>query len=112
MLTFTFATAGRISFGAGAAAHLVPTVAELGARPFICTGSNPDRFAGLLDGLPGASRFAVSGEPSFDVVRAGAAAARKLGADVVVGLGGGAVLDAAKAIAAVVTNGGDPLDYD
>ncbi|MGB4271288.1 MAG: iron-containing alcohol dehydrogenase [Propionicimonas sp.] len=111
MLTFTFATAGRISFGAGAAAQLVPTVAELGARPFICTGSNPDRFAGLLDGLPGASRFAVSGEPSFDVVRAGAAAARKLGADVVVGLGGGAVLDAAKAIAALVTNGGDPLDY-
>ena len=111
MLTFTFATAGRISFGAGAAAHLVPVVAELGARPFICTGSNPDRFAGLLDGLPGASRFAVSGEPSFDVVRAGAAAARKLGADVVVGLGGGAVLDAAKAIAALVTNGGDPLDY-
>ena len=111
MLTFTFATAGRISFGAGAAAHLVPTVAELGARPFICTGSNPDRFAGLLEGLPGASRFAVSGEPSFDVVRAGAAAARKLDADVVVGLGGGAVLDAAKAIAALVTNGGDPLDY-
>lgn len=111
VLTFTFATAGRISFGAGVAAQLSAIVAAHGVRPFICTGSNPDRFSRLLDGLGGAVRFPITGEPSFDVVRAGAAAARAHGADVVVGLGGGAVLDAAKAIAALVTNGGDPLDY-
>ncbi|MGB7962888.1 MAG: iron-containing alcohol dehydrogenase [Propionicimonas sp.] len=111
MLTFTFATAGQISFGAGVAAQLAPAVSAHGVRPFVCTGSNPDRFPGLLDGLGDAVRFAVSAEPSFDVVRAGAAAARAHGADVVVGLGGGAVLDAAKAIAALVTNGGDVLDY-
>ncbi len=47
----------------------------------------------------------------MDVVRVAAVAAREHRADLVVGLGGGAVLDAAKIVAALVTNGGDPLDY-
>jgi alcohol dehydrogenase class IV len=109
--TFTFATADRISFGAGRRSELAAAVASLGSRPFVCTGSDPTRFADLLATLPDAATFAISGEPTMDVVRAGAAAARAHGADVLVGLGGGAVLDAAKIVAALVTNGGDPLDY-
>ncbi|MFT4110052.1 iron-containing alcohol dehydrogenase [Propionicimonas sp.] len=111
MTDFSFATAGRISFGVGRRSELAPAVAALGSRPFVCTGSDPTRYADLLATLPGAATFAVSGEPTMDVVRAGAQAAREHGADVVVGLGGGAVLDAAKIVAALVTNGGDPLDY-
>ena len=108
---FTFATAGRISFGVGRRSELASAVAGLGSRPFVCTGSDPTRHEDLIDPLSGAVTFAVSGEPTMEVVRAGAQAAREHGADVVVGLGGGAVLDAAKIIAALVTNGGDPLDY-
>lgn len=111
MTSFSFATAGRITFGPGSADQLAAAVAGLGARPFVCTGSDPGRHAGLLAGLPGATTFAVRGEPTLDLVRAGAEAARGQGADVVVGVGGGAVLDAAKVVAALVTNGGDPLDY-
>lgn len=111
MTTFTFATAGRIAFGAGRRSELPKVVAELGSRPFVCTGSDPSRHAELLATLPAAATFGVRGEPTMDVVRAGAEAAREHGADVVVGLGGGAVLDAAKIIAALVTNGGDPMDY-
>ena len=111
MTTFTFATAGRISFGAGRRAELAKAVADLGSRPFVCTGSDPGRHADLISTLPNAATFSVSGEPTMDVVRAGARAARDHGADVVVGLGGGAVLDAAKIVAALVTNGGDPMDY-
>lgn len=111
MLSFTFATAGRIIFGAGRRAELAGAVAALGSRPFICTGSDPSRQAELIATLPGAITFAVRGEPTLAVIRTGAAAAREHGADVVVGLGGGAVLDAAKIIAALVANGGDPLDY-
>ena len=55
--------------------------------------------------------FSVDGEPTVDVARAGAAAARAAGCDLVIGFGGGSALDAAKAIAALAANGGDPLDY-
>jgi alcohol dehydrogenase class IV len=77
----------------------------------VCTGSNPGRFAAIIDSLPGAATFAVDREPTMDIVRAGARAAVSHGADVVVGIGGGAVMDSAKIVAALATNGGDPLDY-
>lgn len=111
MTAFTFATAGRIIFGAGVVAELPAILAGLGRRALVCTGSDPRRHAGVIDSLPGAVAFPISGEPTLDAVRAGAAAAREHGADVVVGLGGGAALDAAKVVAALVANGGDPLDY-
>ena len=41
----------------------------------------------------------------------GAAAAREHGADVVAAIGGGSVIDLAKAVAMLLGNGGDPLDY-
>ena len=108
---FTFATAQRIVFGPGVAAELPAIVAGLGRRPFVCTGSDPRRHAGVIAGLSGVATFAVAGEPTIDLVREAAAAARSHGADVVVGLGGGAALDGAKVVAALVANGGDPLDY-
>ena len=95
MTAFNFATAARIAFGAGRRTELAAAVAALGSRPLVCTGSDPSRHAELIATLPGAATFAVRGEPTLDVVRAGAAAAREHGADVIVGLGGGAVLDAA-----------------
>ncbi len=111
MTSFTFATSARIAFGPGRRSELAAAVAGLGSRPLVCTGSDPTRHAELIATLPGVETFPVRGEPTLDVVRAGAAAAVEHGADVVVGLGGGAVLDAAKIIAALATNGGDPLDY-
>lgn len=109
--SFNFATAARIVFGPGTVDQLPELVAGLGSRPLVCTGGHPDRHAAVLGALPGAAVFAVSGEPTLDVVRAGADAARAHQADVIVGLGGGAVLDTAKIVAALVANGGDPLDY-
>lgn len=111
MTAFTFATSGRIVFGAGVVSQLPAAVAGLGSHPFVCTGSDPRRHAALIDSLPDAATFPISGEPTVDAVREAAAAARAHGAGVVVGLGGGAALDAAKVVAALVANGGDPLDY-
>jgi alcohol dehydrogenase class IV len=55
--------------------------------------------------------FAVEGEPTIDVARAGVARLRAEGCDAVVACGGGSALDAGKAIAALGANDGDPLEY-
>jgi alcohol dehydrogenase class IV len=110
--SFEFATAGRIMAGAGRAAELPEVVAGLGSRVLVCTGADPARHAGLLAGLGWpAAVFPVAGEPTIELARAGVAAGREHGADVVVAIGGGSVIDAGKAVAMLLGNGGDPLDY-
>lgn len=53
----------------------------------------------------------VEPNPLLSTVMAGAAAARENNCDMIVALGGGSVMDAAKAIAVVATNDGDYWDY-
>ena len=87
-------------------------LAGLGSRVLVCTGADPARHAGLLAGLgQPAAVFPVAGEPTIELARAGVAAAREHGADVVVAIGGGSVIDTGKAVAMLLGNGGDPLDY-
>jgi alcohol dehydrogenase class IV len=111
-MRFEFATAARIMAGVGRVAELPGVLAGLGSRVLVCTGANPTRHAGLLDGLglPTAV-LEVAAEPTVELARAGAAAAREHGADVVAAIGGGSVIDAGKAVAMLLANGGDPLDY-
>src|SRR6185436_10728644 len=52
-----------------------------------------------------------SGEPSTATVREGVERARSHDADLLIGFGGGSAIDAAKAIAALLTNKGDLFDY-
>jgi alcohol dehydrogenase class IV len=102
---FEFATAGRVIVGPGRAAELPGLIASLGSRAFVCTGSRAD-----VHGVDGVA-YPVTGEPTVEVARAAVAAARERSADVVVGIGGGSVIDLAKAVAMLLANGGDPLDY-
>jgi len=111
MTDFEFATSGRIIVGRGRAADLPGIVAGLGSRVLVCTGASPARHGALLAGLRPAVIFTVPGEPTVGLARAGVAAAREHGADVVAAIGGGSVIDTAKAIAMLLGNGGDPLDY-
>jgi alcohol dehydrogenase class IV len=109
---FEFATAGRIVAGAGRAAELPGVLAGLGSRVLVCTGANPARHADLLAGLGlPAVAFPVAGEPTAERARAGVAVAREHGADVIAAVGGGSVIDLGKAVAMLLANGGDPLDY-
>lgn len=112
---FDFATATEIVFGRGRVRELGHRVAELGSRVFLVTGAAPDRHRAALESLDATrlplTGFGVSGEPTIEVACAGVEAAHSAQCDVVVGIGGGSVLDAAKAIAALVGNGGDPIDY-
>ena len=109
---FEFGTAGRIMAGSGRAAELPGVLAGLGSRVLVCTGAHPQCHAGLLAGLGvPAAVFAVAAEPTVDLAREALTAAREHGADVVAAVGGGSVIDTAKAVAMLLGNGGDPLDY-
>jgi alcohol dehydrogenase class IV len=108
---FDFATAGRIVFGAGRAEQeLAGIVRGLGSRALVCTGSDPARHAALLDTVT-ADVFTVDGEPTVESAHSAVNAGRQSGADVVVAIGGGSPLDLGKAVAVLLANGGDPLDY-
>ncbi len=103
---FTFATAGQIRFGRGAAAAAMPDLAALAPSVLLVCGAHPDRVGWARDALQAAGArvtvFATPQEPDIALIEAGVRAARTAGAGAVVGLGGGAVLDTAKALAALV----------
>jgi alcohol dehydrogenase class IV len=114
-LHFEFATATRVVFGAGKLSEIGPIARDCGRRVLIVTGRSAERARELdrLLGEAGLERctFSVVGEPTTDAVRAGAELAVRERCDAVIGFGGGSALDAAKAIAAMMTNPGDLLDY-
>ncbi len=109
--SFEFTTAGRVIVGEGRAAELPSVVAGLGSRVFVCTGSRPERHADLVAALPPGTVFPVAGEPTVELARTATAAARDGDADVVVAIGGGSVIDLGKAVAILLGNSGEPLDY-
>jgi alcohol dehydrogenase class IV len=114
-MRFEFATATRILFGAGTFKDAPKEVAALGRRVLIVCGGRTETAEALRDGLAAlgveAALFAVPGEPTVQLAADGVAAARALGAEVIVGIGGGSAVDAGKAIAALATNPGEAIDY-
>jgi alcohol dehydrogenase class IV len=114
-MRFEFATAGRIVFGAGTLREAGDIAAGLGRRPLVATGSTGQRAEPLLAllrerGLDPVT-VAVTREPDVETVRAATATALQEGCDSVIGIGGGAVVDTAKAVAILATNAGDVTDY-
>jgi len=113
--SFEFATATRIIFGPGTLRQVGPIAAEMGRCALVVTGQTVARAEPLLDQLSTQGiktvTYSVTGEPTVEAVRAGTRRAAEAGCDLVVGFGGGSVVDTGKAIAALLTNDGDPLDY-
>jgi len=114
-MRFEFATSQRILFGPGALKEVAPAAAGFGRRVLVVTGSRVERAAPLLEQLKAHGvetvTLAVSGEPAIETILAGVERARENACEVVIGLGGGSVLDTGKAIAVLLTNEGDLLDY-
>jgi len=114
-MRFELATAGRILFGEGVFDQAGALAAELGKRVLLVGGSSAERIEPLLallasEGLA-VRTIAIDREPAVASALEGAEQARGFGADLVIGMGGGSVIDAAKAIAALLTNPGDPYEY-
>jgi alcohol dehydrogenase class IV len=113
MLSFEFATANQIIFGAGKLNTLAEHLKGRAKRLLLVRGRSSDaipRVRQILSVLDiQSTEFEVHGEPTVEVVSAGVRLAR--GCDTVIGLGGGSVLDAGKAIVILATNPGEVLDY-
>jgi alcohol dehydrogenase class IV len=115
VMKFEFATATRIVFGAGAVNDAGAIAREFGRRALVVTGRDSRRAERILAGLKssgvGTVTFSVAGEPELGTVERGTQLARAEHCELVIGFGGGSALDAAKAIAAMLTNEGGLLDY-
>ena len=113
MSSFEFATARQIIFGAGKLSELGRHVDGNARRLLLVSGHSADaipRVRKVLAALDvSLTEIQVHGEPTIQVIRAGVESAREH--DMVIAVGGGSVLDTGKAIAALVTNPGDVLDY-
>ena len=108
---FEFATASRIIFGEGKLAEAPAAIEGFGRKALVVTGRTPTRAAPLLkllkkfDCAAHCIRRGRGPGRGHEGVRAAA------GREVVVAIGGGSAIDAGKAIAALTTNPGEPLDY-
>ena len=116
---FTFTGAKKIIFGRGALDGLAGAIGELGGRkPFVVIDRNlaeagmTERVEDLLKeaGLKGVIFDGIDGEPPLEIADKGAKLARKGKTDLVVGIGGGSALDAAKAMASLAGTGAKAVD--
>ncbi|MFQ6037434.1 MAG: iron-containing alcohol dehydrogenase [Candidatus Aminicenantales bacterium] len=116
MMTFHVPT--RIVFGSGALNQLAAQVTETLAakRLFVVTDPGVEK-AGITERVirqvPGAPVFSdVAPNPRHDVVNRASGRVRDFGPEALVGVGGGSVIDAAKALALLATNPGRIEDYE
>jgi alcohol dehydrogenase class IV len=112
---FEFSTTSRIVFGTGALEKMPEIVRGFGRRVFLVTGANVSRSSVALARLENQGSivevYRIKREPTVEDVQRGIERSRAFGSEVVVGIGGGSALDAAKAIAALTTDSGELLDY-
>jgi alcohol dehydrogenase class IV len=114
-MRFEFATTTRIIFGPGTIGEVAGEAAGMGKRAFVITGRSPERAGPLFEQLKSHAieyvTFSVPTEPTTTMVAEAVGRAREGKSDLVIGIGGGSVLDAGKAIAAMRTNSGKVEDY-
>lgn len=114
-MRFDFTTAGRIIFGPGTRKEVSALASRMGRCALVVGGRSRDRTAGLIKGLNARGMdvvtFAVDREPTMEIILEGLTLARAESCDLVIGMGGGSVIDAGKAISALLTNPGELLEY-
>jgi alcohol dehydrogenase class IV len=112
---FNFLTAGQIRFGRGTANSTAESVVRYGNRVLLVRGRSVpkvDEIGKSLISL-GCSVTTVfaGGEPTVADVQQATSVGRENEADVVLAIGGGAVIDLGKAVAAMIPARGSLMDY-
>ena len=115
MSHFEFSTSDQIIFGNGTISRVASLAPDFGKRALIVCGSGSvpveNLFQFLNDAGVAAGIFRVEGEPDVTLIKEGLKKAKLAQSDFVIGYGGGSVIDTGKAIAALMTNPGDVMEY-
>ena len=115
-----FRLPGVTLFGWGAVERVGQEAARLGKRAMLVTGRSSMRRTGTADrvtkllsdaGVSAVLYDQIESDPGSKTIDAAAKIARSESCDLVIGLGGGSPMDAARAIAAMAASGGSILDH-
>ncbi len=118
-MNFEFYNPTQLIFGAGSLARLGEVASRHGKKALLVTGGGSVKRNGTFDraaaglkaaGMAFAECEGVEPNPRLATVRRGARVAREEGCDVIIALGGGSTMDAAKVMAAAFYYDGDPWD--
>lgn len=119
-MNFQYNLPVNLLFGSGRINSLGTETAKYGKRACIVTGTGSTKKSGLLDRAVDLLKAAqvesfifdkVTPNPLTTTALEAAAFVQENGCDVVIGLGGGSIMDAAKATAFLCKNTGDINDY-
>ena len=119
-MKFNYYLPVNLMFGCGTFQNLGTEASRYGKKAFVVTGTGSTKKTGVLqkaiDSLQEANMEAVvfdkvTSNPVTDIVYEGVKVCKENGCDVIVALGGGSIIDCAKAIAFASCNEGDIFDY-
>ena len=116
---FSISRLPRIEFGSGKLAKLPAIARKYGTRALLVTGAGSFKRSPLWSTLTARLKeqgitwldLSIPGEPSPHMVDEAVRTLRSEGIDVVIGIGGGSALDAAKAIAGLLKPGNSVMDH-
>lgn len=116
---FTFTRTPHVMFGAGTLSQLGTAIRRHGTRILLVTGAHSLRESGRLEQVIehlaknriSHSAITVSAEPSPDFIDASVTEHKGRDVDSVVAIGGGSVIDAGKAMSAMLTKEGSVRGY-
>lgn len=120
MLPFDFQLPTKIYFGPGKIGLIAKYIKPWGIKPLIVTGQSSMRRLGIIDKITGLLKKAgiepvvfegIEPNPRYTTCDKAAALARREGCDMIIGLGGGSAMDAAKGIAITAKTGCSIWDY-
>ena len=112
---FSFFSPQAIHFGRGQSQKTAVLAATFGTSVLLAHGANVGRAQWLIDACHAAGltieRVSCANEPSLPDIERSLRQLNGVLPDIVIGLGGGSVLDFAKALAALIPCKGDPKTY-